>query len=156
VNLGELLDTYNSELWTRFQALGVDLYAGHAIASALANHASNKPLFGFAKQQRERDPRMQKELNIALVHHAREGNAKGLQLCLWAGADAHAPALDLRDPDPEAHADSVPAAEDRGSLARHHRDRGDGQRRGRIDVSRRRASCSISSLPNSPVSSFSS
>ena len=60
VNRGELFDTYNSELWTRFQALGMDLYAGHALASALAHHTSNKPLFGFVKHQRERDPRMQR------------------------------------------------------------------------------------------------
>src|SRR5207249_4660549 len=40
-----------------------------------------------------------KELNIALVHHADEGNEKGVQHCLWAGADPHAPAPSLRFPD---------------------------------------------------------
>jgi hypothetical protein len=39
---------------------------------------------------------MQTELNIALVHHVGEANEKGVQLCLWAGADPHAPALSLR------------------------------------------------------------
>jgi hypothetical protein len=52
---------------------------------------SNKPLFGFAKRHRETDPRMQVELNIALDHHAHEGNLKGVHLYLWAGADPHAP-----------------------------------------------------------------
>lgn len=98
VNLGELFDSYNSELWARFQALGVDLCAGHDLASVLAYHTSNKPLFGFARRHREHDPRIQKELNIALVHHAQEGNAKGVQLCLWAGADPHTPAPSLHDP----------------------------------------------------------
>jgi len=97
----------------RFQSLGVDLCAGHDLAAALAYHTSNKPLFGFAKRQREHDPRMQKELNIALVHHAREGNLKGVQLCLWAGVDPHAPAPDLRDPDPEESDADDTADEDR-------------------------------------------
>lgn len=96
VDLGDLLDSYNPEVWRQFQALGIDLSAGHALAAALAYHTSNKPLFGFAKQQREQNPRIQKALNVALVHHAREGNLKGVQLCLWAGADPHTPALDVQ------------------------------------------------------------
>ena len=51
---------------------------------------------GLVSQQ---DAKFQKELNIALVHHADEGNEKGVQLCLWAGADPHAPAPSLRFPD---------------------------------------------------------
>ncbi len=98
VSVDELLETYNSELWERFRAMGVDLTAGHAMAEALAYHTSNKPLFGFAKRHREHDPAIQKELNIALVHHADEGNEKGVMLCLWAGANPHAPAPSLRYP----------------------------------------------------------
>ena len=98
VSVDELLETYNSELWERFRAMGVDLTAGHAMAEALAYHTSNKPLFGFAKRHREHDPAIQKELNIALVHHADEGNEKGVMLCLRAGANPHAPAPSLRYP----------------------------------------------------------
>jgi len=105
VSLYNLFDSYNSELWARFQALGVDLCAGHELASTLAHHTSNKPLFGFARRQREQNPRMQAQLNMALLHHVRERNVKGVQLCLWAGADPHAPALDLRDPVPHEHED---------------------------------------------------
>ena len=39
---------------------------------------------------------MQAELNIALAYHVGEENEKGVQLCLWAGADSHVPALSLR------------------------------------------------------------
>jgi len=99
VCLSDLFDTYNSELFERFRVLGVALTANHKLAAALAYHPGNKPLFGFAKRQREDDPRFQKELNIALGHHASEGNEKGVQLCLWAGADPHAPAPSLRYPD---------------------------------------------------------
>lgn len=96
VDLEFLFDTYESKLYQRFRDLGVDLTAGHEMASALAYHTSNKPLFGFAKRHRESDPRIQAELNSALAHHAGEGNAKGVMLCLWAGADPHAPTRSLR------------------------------------------------------------
>jgi len=95
VDLSDLFDTYNSDLFSRFQDLGVDLTAGHALAEALAYHTSNRPLFGFAKRHRESNPKIQAELNIALIHHVYEENEKGIQLSLWAGADAHAPALNL-------------------------------------------------------------
>lgn len=96
VDLGTLFETYKSDLFTRFRDLGVDLTRGHALAQALAYHTSNRPLFGFAKRHRASNPKMQTELNIALVHHVGEANEKGVQLCLWAGADPHAPALSLR------------------------------------------------------------
>lgn len=96
VCLDNLFDTYQSDLFERFRELGVDLTADHDLASALAYHKSNKPLFGFAKRYRDQDPKYQTELNIALVHHTGRGNAKGVQLCLWAGADPHADAPSLR------------------------------------------------------------
>jgi len=83
-------------LFERFLNLGIDLTKGHALAAALAYHTSNRPLFGFAKRHRVTNPKMQTELNIALGHHVCEQNEKGVQLCLWAGADPHAPALSLR------------------------------------------------------------
>jgi hypothetical protein len=92
----DVFDTYDSKLFERFRSLGVDLTADHALAEALAYHTSNKPLFGFAKRHRRSDPKIQAELNIALVHHAGEGKEKGVALCLWAGADPHAPAPSLR------------------------------------------------------------
>jgi ankyrin repeat protein len=96
VDLNTLFDTYDSELFERFRDLGVDLTEGHELAAALAYHTSNKPAFGFARRHRESDPRIQADLNSALAHHASEGNEKGLMLCLWAGADPHAPARSLR------------------------------------------------------------
>src|SRR5205823_9602837 len=97
VDLGDLFDTYNSDLFKRFQDLGVDLTTGHALAEALADHTSNRPLFGFTKRHREGHPKIQTELNIALAHHVSEENEKGVHLCLWAGANPHAPAPNLRD-----------------------------------------------------------
>jgi len=94
ISVGDLLDTYNSKLFERFRGLGVDLTAGHELAYALGYHTSNKPLFGYVKHHRD-DPKIQKELDVALAHHAKEENEKGVQLCLWAGANPHAAVPDL-------------------------------------------------------------
>ena len=91
-----LFDTYNSQLFERFWTLGVDLTSGHGIAYALAEHTSNKPLFGFVKRHRANDPTFQTELDIALAYHAGEGNEKGALLCLWAGANPHAKVQNMR------------------------------------------------------------
>lgn len=96
VDLDALCATYDSQLYERFRRLGVDFTAGHALAYALGYHTSNKPLFGFAKRHRLQDPKIKTELDIALAHHAWEGNEKGVMLCLWAGADPHAAVPDLR------------------------------------------------------------
>ncbi len=117
VDLGTLFETYKSHLFQRFQDLGVDLTKGHALAQALAYHTSNRPLFGFAKRHRASNPKMQTELNIALVHHVGEANEKGVQLCLWAGADPHAPALSLRFWRESAHEDEEGTEDDCGVSA---------------------------------------
>ncbi len=96
VSADAVFATYNTALFDRFHAAGVDFLAHHALAAALGNHTSNKPLFGWAKRHREHDPRIQVELNMALGCHAHDGNLKGVHLCLWAGADPHALAPDLR------------------------------------------------------------
>jgi hypothetical protein len=66
------------------------------MGSILGHGTRNRPLLGFAKRYRAEDPRIQRELNIALGCHVRAGNERGVNLCLWAGADPHAPA-----PNPE-------------------------------------------------------
>jgi hypothetical protein len=96
IDLGSLFGTYDSKRMQQFHDLGVDLAADHEIAKALAYHTSNKPAFGFARRHRAHDPRIQRELDMALAYHAREGGIKGVSLCLWAGADPHVPAVDIR------------------------------------------------------------
>lgn len=96
VSLWTLFDSYASELFERFQASGVDLTTGHEMADHLAEHASNKPLFGFARQYRITNPTIQIELDMALGDHVREGNEKGVLMCLWAGANPRARVPDLR------------------------------------------------------------
>jgi hypothetical protein len=100
-----VLSTYNVELYERFRAAGYDLTEGHEMGSILGHGTSNRPLLGFVKRYRPEDSKIQTELNIALGHHARAGNERGIALCLWAGADPHAsapnPSLGIED-DPGA------------------------------------------------------
>lgn len=92
-----VLNTYNVELYERFRAAGYTLTERHEMASILGHGTSNRPLLGFMKRYRGEDRKIQHELDIALGYHVREGNEKGVNLCLWAGADAHAPT-----PDPDS------------------------------------------------------
>jgi hypothetical protein len=91
-----ILETYTTELYERYWAAGYDFTQGHAIASMLGYGTSNRPLYGFAKRHRSEDPRIQRELDMALCEHVREGNERGIALCLWAGADPHTSAPSLR------------------------------------------------------------
>jgi len=92
VDVYTVLDTYNSDLYERFRASGYDLTERHEMGSILGHGTSNRPLLGFVKRHRAEDPKIQRELNIALGYHVREANERGVALCLWAGADPHAPA----------------------------------------------------------------
>jgi hypothetical protein len=97
-DLYTVLETYNVDLYERLLAAGYDFTQGHEVGAALGYGTSNRPLLGFVKRHRAADPRFQMELNIALGCHARKGNEKGIALCLWAGADPHAPAPDIELP----------------------------------------------------------
>ncbi len=91
-----ILETYSTELYERSFAAGYDLTRGHAMASMLGFGTSNRPLYGFVKRHRLEDSRIQREVDIALGAHVREGNKRGIiSLCLWAGADPHASVPDL-------------------------------------------------------------
>lgn len=92
VDVYTVLNTYNVKLYERFRAAGYDLTERHEMGSILGHGTSNRPLLGFLKRHRTEDPKLQTDLNIALGYHAREGNERGVALCLWAGADPHAPA----------------------------------------------------------------
>lgn len=85
-----VLTTYNADLYERFMAAGYDLTQRHEMASVLGYGTSNRPLLGFAKRHRLAQPNIQRELNLALGYQVKEGSEKGVNLCLWAGADAHA------------------------------------------------------------------
>ncbi len=96
VSFWALFESYEQELFKRFLAAGVDLTDGHILGECLGSHTSNKPLFGFVKKHIPEYPKFQVEIDIALTEHTRYGNAKGVLLCLWAGANPYTAAPDLR------------------------------------------------------------
>ena len=108
VDVYTLLSTYNAELYERFMAAGYDLTKRHEMASILGYGTSNRPLLGFVKRHREKDPKIQEELNLALGYHVRKGNEKGVALCLWAGADPHTRVSEASG-NPDTEADNEPS-----------------------------------------------
>lgn len=94
VDVYTVLNTYNVELYERFRAAGYDLTHRHEMGAILGHGTSNRPLLGFAKRHRAEDPKIQRELDIALGYQVKAGNEKGVNLCLWAGADPHTSAPD--------------------------------------------------------------
>ena len=89
VELYGLYDTYDSCVFERFRAAGVDPAGDHDLALRLSEHTRNKPLFGFEKRHLGEYPALRIEPNLALGVHTREGNDREVILGLWAGADHH-------------------------------------------------------------------
>lgn len=90
-----ILDTYDVSLMESFWESGVDLTKEHVLAQTLALETSNKPAYGWAKRHRD-DPRIARELAIALGDAVMEGREKAVQLLLRAGADPHRKVPSLR------------------------------------------------------------
>lgn len=93
-----VLNTYNGELYERFYAAGYDLTRRHEMAAFLGHGASNRPLLGFVKRHHKEDAKIQLEVNMALGSNVRKDNDRGINLCVWAGADPHVPAPNLDSP----------------------------------------------------------
>jgi hypothetical protein len=96
---GTILDTYSVALFDRYEVAGGDLARHHALAIMLGDHSSNRPAYGWAKR-RSTEPRIARELAVALGIAIRKGNERTVALLLWAGADPHQPAPYV---DPESH-----------------------------------------------------
>lgn len=105
-----ILDTYRTAIFERFRAAGVDVTAGDAMASTLAHSSSNRPLYGFARNLRESDPRVQRALDVGLGAAIRHKNDKAVSLCVWAGANPRRRVGDIGD-DPADDAEGYTALE---------------------------------------------
>lgn len=84
-----------SELLERILALGVDFTATTSLATCSPNTPATSRSSELAKRHRAHDPRIQRELNMALGHHAGRDGSERVLLCLWAG-NPHARAPSLR------------------------------------------------------------
>lgn len=115
----DVLDTYDTGLYDRFTTLGLDLTHDHALAWELSRRSSNRPAYGWAKR-RAGDPRIARELSVALCDAVDGDHERAVALLLWAGADAHMKVPMLRyfkhgEPeDPECDMSAVEVAIRRG------------------------------------------
>jgi hypothetical protein len=87
--------TYRVDLMDRFWDAGLDFVKDHALAWYLSEHSSNRPLYGWAKRHAG-DPRIARDLDLALLRAVNEKREKAVHLLLWTGANprARVPMLD--------------------------------------------------------------
>jgi ribosomal protein S14 len=91
----EILKTYQTAIIERFWRAGNNLSAGGELSAILASDTSNRPLYGFVKNHRQEDPRLQRSVDRALCLAVRAENEKAVSMCLWAGGNPRAPIPDL-------------------------------------------------------------
>jgi hypothetical protein len=83
-----VLETYDRTLMAWLVEAGADPCRQNALAKALRR--KGRPILGFVKSYMERFPEIHRQVNMALCNFAREGDAKGVALMLWLGADPYA------------------------------------------------------------------
>ena len=92
--------TGNPELIRFFLDRGIDAITGQPFARALCR--PRRPQLGIYIHYRNKIPGLKLQVNLALRHHAREGNLHWVCLLLWADGDARVKLPDIgKNPDPE-------------------------------------------------------
>lgn len=85
ISMQTVVATWDRKLVDMFIANGANLIDDKPIAWGLVNKI--RITLGVFKQYARQYPELKEQVDIALRHHAGEGNAKWVALCLWAGAD---------------------------------------------------------------------
>lgn len=106
VPMDSVFASWSNETVDFFIEQGADLEKGNPLAQALCWKI--RPALGLFMKYKDRCPSFQKQLNIALRHHCKEGSVKWAALTLWAGADPHEKGPDSpheaeHDVDPDEH-----------------------------------------------------
>jgi hypothetical protein len=100
VGFDDVCRTGNPELMSFFLDRGIDAVTGQPFARALCR--PRRPQLGIYMHYRDKIPELKHQVNLALRHHAREGNLHWVCLLLWAGGDARVKLPDIgKDSDPE-------------------------------------------------------
>lgn len=94
IHLSWVFDCGNSQIMRLFMDRGADPTKDDVLADSLCCHAI-KPLVGIYKSYHEKIPGLQRQIDIALCHHCREGHIGSVCLLLWAGANPRAKVPEL-------------------------------------------------------------
>ncbi len=85
VSMRFVIETWEPEVVDLFVANGASLVRGNPIAWGLIHKI--RPTLGLLKRYVPEHPELLRQADLALRHHAAEGNSKWVALTLWAGAD---------------------------------------------------------------------
>jgi hypothetical protein len=99
VDMREVFETWDGELMDYFIDRGANVEDRKPLADALCNRIQTA--LRIVKRDRERFPSFQRQADIALRYHCKEGNMKWVSLMLWAGADPYASGAEIDDKDAE-------------------------------------------------------
>lgn len=87
-----VVESRSVELMEEFWRRGVDLEDLGTISSAVCWSPGNRQLFGFLKRHAQKDPRLQRALNLGLFDAVERNEEppsreKAVSMAIWAGAD---------------------------------------------------------------------
>jgi hypothetical protein len=101
VGMESVFETWDPKIMEYFIEQGADVETDHPLAWALCSKI--RTALNIFQRYKDRFPSFQKQANIALRHHCKEGSLKWVSLLLWAGADPleKGPSEPCEDPDPE-------------------------------------------------------
>ncbi len=97
IRMSYVFSTWDPEIMEYFIERGADVETGYPLAEALRNRI--RTALRVLQRYKDRFPHFQKQANIALRHHCREGDIKWVSLMLWAGADPYDEGSDRVDDD---------------------------------------------------------
>lgn len=107
--LDAVFESGDMEFISYFLNAGVDLVTGDPFAKALRTPI--KPLLRVYLAYRDKLPDLTRQLNIALRHHAKEGNIGSVCLLLWAGGNPHVPMPEIgQEANPDSDMTALEAA----------------------------------------------
>lgn len=85
VSMHDVVGSWQAEMVELFVSHGASLVRGNPLAWGLINKM--RPALGLLKRHVASQPELLRQADIALRHHAAEGNLKWVSLMLWVGAD---------------------------------------------------------------------
>lgn len=98
VDMREVFETWDGELMEYFVDRGASVDDSNPLAHALCGRIQTA--LRILKRDRHRFPSFQRQADIALRYHCKEGNLKWVALMLWAGADPYSVGPEEPDADP--------------------------------------------------------